>query len=102
MKEQTINGVIPKPIFILFAEFLGYDSPLCEIAEKICNGELKESYYVDIINRDADNIFQMMKEEFSLTEIKEYYDQYFPIALESYFNQYKLNCVHDTKEDLPF
>ena len=83
-------------LFLLFAEFIGYDSPLVEFADKLMLEDKKEKipeYIKKVIKIDAYNICESMKEEYDLDVIKENFDEFYPIILQSL--KYK-------NDDLPF
>lgn len=86
---NTDAKVINKALFVLFAEFLGYVSPLIDWAEEICEGKKVDEYKVKIIELDADFIFAKMQEAYSLEEIKKWYEDFYPLVLQDYEN--KLN-----------
>jgi hypothetical protein len=76
---------INKVIFLIFAEYIGYVSDFVEYAEKICNG--KEEVHDTIkklIELDADYIFKKMKEEYTLEEIRGWYDEFYPLLIKEY------------------
>ncbi len=85
--------VIYKPLFILFAEFFGYVSPLIDWAEDICDGKDVPEFKKNIVNIDADYIFSEMKKEYTLTQIRAWYDEFYPIILKDYVNKLKAKNI---------
>lgn len=83
---QTIvcEKVINEALFIAFAEFLGYESPLISWAEDVCLGKPLESFKQKILKVDAISIFNKMQEKYTIDEIKEWWEQYYPLILEDY------------------
>lgn len=82
---KEVNSVI----FLLFAEFLGYESPLIEWAEKVCDGIPTPKFVENILRVEAYMVFQKMKKEYSEAEIKSWYDQFYPLVLEAYEEKLK-------------
>lgn len=98
MKEQEVNGnvqmtfepkEINKVLFILFAEFLGYESMFVEWADKICEGEKIENFQRILVERDADYIFKKMQEEYTVEEIRGWYDEFYACILKEYDDKIK-------------
>ena len=83
-------------LFLLFAEFIGYDSPLVEFADNLMLDSKKDKipeYIKKIIKIDAYNICESIKEEYDLEIIKENFNEFYPFIMNS------LNFKND---DLPF
>ena len=97
--ERTVStSVIRNPLFVVFAEFLGYESPIIDWAEEICQGKQVSEFNRNIVNLDAVSIFNKMQKEYSIKEIKEWWDSFYPIILVEYDK--KLENLE--KDDLPF
>lgn len=94
--EKTTVQVINKALFLLFAEFLGFESPLIDWAEDICDGKEVEDFKKKIIDIDASFIFNQMKKEYTLEEIRGWYDEFYPLVLKDYDMKMK------NSDDLPF
>lgn len=89
---------IRKPLFVVFAEFLGYESPIISWAEQICLGKMLPPFQQKIVDIDAISIFKKMQEEYTLKEIKEWWDNFYPVVLVDYDK--RLEALE--KDDLPF
>lgn len=96
--EQEVNGnvietfeveEINKNVFLLFAEFLGYESPFIEWVDKICDGEKIEDFQQKILDLDASYIFKKMQEEYSLGEIRGWYNEFYDAILKDFDNKLK-------------
>lgn len=88
--ETTFEPVeINKYTFILFAEFLGYESVFIDWAEDVCNGEKVEDFQKTLVERDADYIFNKMKEEYSIEEIRNWYNEFYDVILKEYDEKVK-------------
>ena len=102
--ENTNNSnKIPKeiriPIFILFAEYLGYVSPLVEWAEEWCKKETSKfpNFKKKILATEAKHIFDKMVSELELKEIRQWYDDLYELT--------DKDCEDNLKaknDDLPF
>ena len=88
VKVETTTEV-KSVIFLLFAEFLGYESPLIEWAEKACDGIPSHKFVENILNMEACTIFNKMKKEYTIEEIKSWYNQFYPLVLEAYEEKLK-------------
>ena len=85
VEEQEINKVL----FVLFAEFIGYESPFVNWAEDICEGVECEKFKRQLVERDADYIFKKMKEEYTIDEIKRWYEEFYDVLLKEYEDKLK-------------
>ena len=79
-KEERILA----PIFILFAEYLGYVSQFNKLAEDWCDGKVPEVHVQKIMILEANCIFRQMKKDYPMEEIQYYYDSYYPLILKEY------------------
>lgn len=83
--------VINKALFVLFAEFLGYASPLIDWAEDICDGKNISDFKKKIVYLDADFLFKEMKKEYTIEEIRKWYNEFYPVVLKEYDEKMKSN-----------
>ena len=81
---QHQEKVIETPVFIIFAEYLGYISRFNEIAIKWCDGEVPEDYIQKLMIMEAKTIFRQMKKDYGLDTIQFWYDTYRPVILGEY------------------
>ena len=79
--------VVSAPVFILFAEYLGYVSQFNKKAEDWCDGKVPEVHVQKIMRLEAACIFRQMKKDYSLDVIKYYYDSYYPLILKEYVDK---------------
>lgn len=84
MSQQVEIKEINKFTFLIFAEFVGYESMFIEWVEKMCKGEKLEEFQIKLIERDAEYIFKEMSKEFDIQEIKTYYYEFYDILLKDY------------------
>jgi hypothetical protein len=80
--EEVI--IVEAPLFILFAEYLGYVSIFNKLAEDWCDGKVPEIHIQKIIILEAKCILRQMKKDYSLDEIREFYSMYYPLILQEY------------------
>lgn len=83
--------VVNKALFVLFAEFLGYASPLIDWAEDICDGKNVPEFKKRIVYLDADYLFKEMQKEYTIEEIRKWYDEFYPVVLKDYDDKMKSN-----------
>lgn len=81
------EGVIPAPVFIIFAEYLGYVSQFNKKAEEWCDGKVPEIHIQKIMMLEANCIFRQMKKDYDLDVIKYYYESYYPLILKEYVDK---------------
>lgn len=81
--EQT-ECTIPAPIFILFAEYMGYISQFNKMAENWCDGKVPEVHVQKIMMLEAKCIYRKMVEDYDIEDIKYYYNSYYPLVLKEY------------------
>ena len=92
-KEKTIEA----PIFIIFAEYLGYVSRFNKLAVEWCDGKIPETYIQKIMIMEAKSIFRQMQKDYTLPTIKYWYNTYYPVILEEFAD--KLAKTLETDED---
>lgn len=81
--------VVEAPLFLLFAEYLGYVSIFLKMAEDWCDGKVPEMHIQNIIILEAKCILRQMKKDYALSDIHEYYEMYYPLILEEYDEKLK-------------
>ena len=98
--EEKINGTWIKGqnklMFMLFAEFLGYYSPLVDWITEGASEDSMEPFKKRLLLIDANFILFSMLEEYSVNELKEWWDMYYPF-IESCFEK-----VENKQDDMPF
>jgi len=80
--EEVIS--VEAPLFILFAEYLGYVSIFNKMAEDWCDGKVPEMHIQKIIILEAKCIFRQMKKDYGLDSIREFYSMYYPLIFQEY------------------
>jgi len=87
VKENQPNEeaiIVEAPLFILFAEYLGYVSIFNKMAEDWCDGKVPEIHIQKIIILEAKCILRQMKKDYGLDSIREFYSMYYPIIFQEY------------------
>ena len=85
-KKETLN-VIPTPIFILFAEYMGYVSQFNKLAENWCEGKVPEVHVQKIMILEAKCIYRKMVKDYNIKDILYYYESYYPLVLKEYVDK---------------
>jgi hypothetical protein len=75
---------IPAPIFILFAEYMGYISQFNKMAENWCDGKVPEVHVQKVMILEAKCIYRKMVKDYDIEDIKYYYNSYYPLVLKEY------------------
>lgn len=83
-KESDSIIKMDAPVFILFAEFLGYVSVFNKIAEDWCDGKVPDLHVQKVLIVEAKCIFRQMKKDYSIDDIREFYIMYYPLILQEY------------------
>lgn len=102
--EEKTTVVEVKPIevrnvvFILFAELLGYVSPLIKWCDKVANNETIPPHMNNIIKIEAQIIYKKMRQKYSDVELREWYDKFYPLVLEDVDEI----AIKQELSDLPF
>lgn len=100
-KEEAL--FIQTPIFLLFAEYLGYVTKFIELAENWCDPKkpMPSTMMKTFLEREARSIYDMMLEKYTEEQINELYVNFYPLGLD--------DCELDLNEkrkangdDLPF
>ena len=89
---MTNNNQMETPIFLLFAEYFGYLSPLSNKAEEWCDGKIPDEEMQKFLIREAQAIFRKMREDYTKEEIVERYEMYYTLLLKEYDDKLK-QCV---------
>jgi hypothetical protein len=89
---------IEAPLFILFAEYFGYVSIFNKVAEDWCDGKVPETHIQKVIILEAKCILRQMKKDFNMDDVRELYEDYYPLILEEYDN--KLNKLLTVVDDI--
>ena len=87
VKENQLNEeaiIVEAPLFILFAEYLGYVSIFNKMAEDWCDGKVPEIHIQKIIILEAKCILRQMKKDYGLDSIREFYSMYYPLIFQEY------------------
>lgn len=87
--ENHNECVVPAPIFILFAEYMGYVSKFNKMAENWCDGKVPPLHVQKFMMVEAMTIFRQMKKDYTIEDIKYYYDSYYPLILKEYYDGLK-------------
>lgn len=81
--------VVPTPLFIIFAEYLGYVSQFNKKAEEWCDGKVPEVHVQKLMKLEASCIFRQMKKDYDLDTIQYYYESYYPLIFKEYDDKLK-------------
>lgn len=81
--------VVPTPLFIIFAEYLGYVSQFNKKAEEWCDGKVPEVHIQKLMKLEASCIFRQMKKDYDLDTIQYYYESYYPLIFKEYDDKLK-------------
>lgn len=84
-EEITVEA----PLFILFAEYLGYVSKFNKVAEEWCDGKVPEEHVQKIIILEANCILRQMKKDYAIEDIRDFYMMYYPLIFEDYDEKLK-------------
>lgn len=72
---------VDTPVFIIFAEFLGYVSKFNKIANDWCDGKIPEEYIQKILNVEARCILHQMKKDYTIKTMRYWFNTYYPVVL---------------------
>ena len=81
--EQGVNR-IEAPLFIVFAEFMGYISPLVSNAENWCEGKVPPQAIQKAIIIDSVAIWKQMQKDYRKEEIQLYYQTFYDLFFKKY------------------
>jgi hypothetical protein len=70
------------PVFIIFAEFLGYVSKFNKIANDWCDGKIPDEYIQKIMNAEARCILHQMMKDYTIPTMRYWFKTYYPVVLE--------------------
>lgn len=81
---SNVTKTIHPAILIMYGEFLGYVSPLIDMAEKICKGEKEDENIMKLLSVEAHYIYTQMIEDYGIEDIKKWYDDFYGVAFKEY------------------
>lgn len=81
--ERT-KRTVKAPLFIMFAEYLGFVSNLIDWAEDWCKGNQPDEYKVKIIETDAICLFHQAKKKYTDDELADWYNEFYDVILSDY------------------
>lgn len=93
------------PLFIVFADYLGYVSEYLDSALSWCEGAPPAKEVQQFLAIEAMCIYRAMISDYTLSEIKEWYEVYWPIFLSEYDEKLKSlekQDGHEGDAELPF
>jgi hypothetical protein len=70
------------PVFIIFAEFLGYVSNFTKIANEWCEGKFPDEHIQKILNAEARCILHQMKKDYTVPTMRYWFNTYYPVVLQ--------------------
>ena len=82
--NNTKEISVEAPLFLLFAEYLGYVSIFNKVAENWCDGKVPDIHVQRIIILEAKCILRQMKKDYSIDDIRDYYEMYYPYIFKDY------------------
>lgn len=84
---------ISSPLFLKFAEYLGYETPLIKWVDIACEGKDLPKTIESFMKIDAKNVFDKMLKEYDIDEIVFWWDSFYPVVMaEAEFNLINKNC----------
>ena len=81
--ERT-KRTVKAPLFIMFAEYLGFVSNVIDWAEDWCKGNQPDEYKAKIIETDAICLFNQAKKKYTDDELADWYDEFYDVILSDY------------------
>lgn len=79
--ENEYEYTLQAPLFIKFAEYLGYVSEVLPWCDEWCDGKEPEEWKKKFIEIDARQIYNEMLGDISIETIKEYYEAFYEAIL---------------------
>jgi len=98
MAKKETKTDVECPVFIIFAEYFGYVSSFIKTCEAWCNGNVPELHVQKFLKIEAASIFRQMKKDYSIEEIRDYYERYYPLILKEWVE--KLKSITDDDDDI--
>lgn len=93
----TSKFTLPAPVFILFVEYLGYETPLIQWCEDICLKKDVKEFQKNVINIEAKNMLDKVNEEYSIDKIHQYFKELYDVAIDKWLTKYNENNLTNFK-----
>ena len=78
---EDFDYVVDAPLFIKFAEYLGYVSSIVSWCDDLCNGKDIDDFKKKFIEVEAKAMFDEMLNDMTREEIKDYYETFYEVIL---------------------
>lgn len=88
---NSTKFTLPAPVFILFAEYLGYETPFIDWCENMCMTKNTPEYQKNIIVSEAKNMLVSISTEYSISKIQEYFAELYDVAIDKWLTKYNEN-----------
>lgn len=88
----TITKInLPPCILLLFAEYLGYVSPLLDWCEEWCTTSNFPEFKKRILFYDAHSTLNSMLNDFNIVTLHNFYNQFYEVAIKNWADKLKTN-----------
>lgn len=75
--KDNVDIEIEVPLFIIFAEYLGYCSRFIKMSEKWCDGEVPDLHIQKLMRLEALAIRRQMLKDYTREEVRTWFFQYY-------------------------
>ena len=79
--EDNYDYLVDPPLFIKFAEYLGFVSEMIKWCDELCDGKDIPEYKKKFIEVEAKAMFNEMLKTMTREEIKDYYESFYEVIL---------------------
>jgi hypothetical protein len=79
--DENYDYIIDAPLFIKFAEYLGFVSSLVSWCDELCEGRDIAEYKKKFIEVEAKTMFNEMLKSMTREEIKDYFETFYEVIL---------------------
>lgn len=86
--KDATKFTLPAPVFILFAEYLGYETPFIKWCENMCTQKNVPEYQKNIIISEAKNMLVDISKEYSVKKIHDYFEELYDVAIDKWLVKY--------------
>lgn len=76
--------LVEAPVFIMFAEYLGYVTRFQKVTENWCDGKVPDPLVQRVLIIEARCMFRQMCKDYGKEKILTYYERLYPIILQDY------------------
>lgn len=92
--KENVDVKVETPLFIIFAEYMGYCSRFIKLAEKWCDGEVPPIHIQKVMRLECLAIKRKMEQDYTREDVRTWFVQYYEPILKE-LDDKLTNLIHE-------